>query len=128
LDRLADLDEADADSVVDQAIVQVASGEVIADRLDGTGDVREPSLALPAQRGTASAMISSRNRSRSEDGVPTSTLTPSASSRSTPMERISIGRASGSSSTRKSTSLPGRSSPRATEPKMATDRPWWRAT
>jgi len=72
---------------------------------------------------TASASTSSRNRSLSESGVPTSTFTPSASSSSAPMDRISNGRVPGASSMRKSMSLPGRSSPRATEPKMATDRP-----
>lgn len=39
LDRLADLDQTDADRVVDQSIVEIASGQVIPDGVDGIDDV-----------------------------------------------------------------------------------------
>ena len=90
-------------------------GQMTPDRVDGVHDVLQSDFVVATQSGNASARTSSRSRSRSAVGVPTSTLTPKASSSSTPIERISIGRASGSSSTRKSMSLPSCSSPRATE-------------
>lgn len=63
------------------------------DRGNRFDNVAQPSIVLATQRGMASARTSSRSRVRRDAGVPTSTLTPSASSNSTPIERISIGRA-----------------------------------
>ena len=62
----------------------------------------------------ASANTSSRRKARKSAGVPTSTLTPSTSSRSQPSSTRSSGFASGSRSTSRSTSPTPLSSPRAT--------------
>jgi len=63
LDRLADLDQADANRFVDQPVVEVTPLEVPLDHADRLGDVIQTRPVVPAQRGTASARTSSRSRS-----------------------------------------------------------------
>ena len=79
--------------------------EVTGNDVNGIADVGQPGRIPTAQRGTASASTSSRRSRRSVSGVPISTFTPSASSRSQPSASRSSGLAVGSMSTSRSASL-----------------------
>jgi hypothetical protein len=119
LHRLGERAEVMVDDVLHDGVVGVEVGmcQVIAHA--GLGDVLEASLVVPAQSDPALASASwgaraihpsPRTRPVTAAGAPRSAHVdldaPSASLSAIPMERISIGQASGSSSTRKSMSLP----------------------
>src|SRR5262249_26037416 len=116
LDRLADLQQADADSVEDQPVRQVTAFQVGANRVDRSLDVGQP-LTVPVGHSTIRS-DSTRSRTpglRSAAGI-RSTRLPRMPSRSA-SRRPSPNRLSpGGKSASRSTSLPGWSSPRATLP------------
>ena len=94
-------------------------GGVLLDTLNGFQDVPKTDAVVP-HRGTASARTRSRTRTRSPLSVTTSTGAPKASWRSISRPPRSESDRPGSRSTRKSTSLWGSLSPRATEPNTRT--------
>jgi len=90
-------------------------------------DVTQPKLVGATHNGIASDRMS-WSRSFSAPVETTSTGEPKSASRSSLTWRRSKSELDASNSTKKSMSLPGRSSPRATDPKTETARPRWRRT
>lgn len=95
------------------------TGEVTRNRFDGFKHVFEP-IQAASHNGTASASMRAWNRSRTPPSLTTSTRTPKSSSKSIASPPWSKRLRPGSNATRKSTSLDGVASPRATDPKIQT--------
>jgi hypothetical protein len=121
---------ADHDEVVENGVARLpierAGSDVTANGRDRVPDVAEAHDLAPTHSGTASARAASRTSSRSIRGVATSTRARTSSDNSS--ERPSAVRSSApaeppsGSSTRRSMSLCGSSSPRASEPNTRMSR------
>ena len=106
--------------------LKATQGELL-DETSRFEDVTQPKFVGTTHNGIAWERMS-WSRSFSAPIEITSTGEPKSASRSSLTWRRSKSELDASNSTKKSMSLPGRSSPRATDPKTETARPRWRRT
>lgn len=92
--RFANLHESSTARVLDNALVEIATIDVLINCVDSDGNVREPLIVASRHKRTAWATISSLTKGRRPRVVQTSTLTPSSSSSSQPSAKMSSGLAS----------------------------------
>src|SRR5208283_2628648 len=116
LDRLTDLDEAEADGVEHEPVVERPSLRVAPNRFDGTKDVGQPLVIVSTHSSIASDSASARTFGRRLSEGATSTCVP----RTSEISRSSLPSVNspvpGARSTSRSMSLSEVSSPQATLP------------